>query len=125
MPLIVAIEPDASQASLLAAVARELRAELVLGESAAKALGALGDRTPQLILTPALLPARDEAALEKRLRQLRAAGATVQTVTTPVLAVVEKKSKKKGGLFRRQADDAPAAEGCDTKVFAGELAGYL
>ena len=71
MPLILAIEPDRRQSAQLTAVVRHrLHADLVLAESAERALAALGDRVPDLILTSALLSAKDEGALGARLRAL-------------------------------------------------------
>ena len=76
MPLILAIEPDRRQASQLTAMVRgRLHAELVLGESAERALAALGQRVPDLILTSALLSPKDENALGERLRALDGAAA--------------------------------------------------
>ena len=69
MPLILAIEPDRRQANQLTAVVKSrLHADLVLAESAARALAALGDRVPDLILTSALLSPTDEVVLGERLR---------------------------------------------------------
>src|SRR5690348_2205463 len=87
MPLILAIEPDRRQANQLTALVRgRLHADLVLGDSADRALAALGDRVPDLILTAALLSPKDEAALGQRLRELNGVAAHVQTLTIPVLA---------------------------------------
>src|SRR5262245_26414674 len=84
-PLILAIEADARQALQLNAIAERLRADLVLADSAQRALSALRDRVPDLILTPTLLSGRDDAALTNRLRELGASAAHVQTLTTPIL----------------------------------------
>ena len=63
MSLILAVEPDKRQAKHLSAVVRQqVRGELVVAESGAAALAALGDRVPDLILTPALLPPKDDPA---------------------------------------------------------------
>src|SRR5437667_3825427 len=86
MPLILAIEPDRHQASQLTAVVRgRLRAELVLADSAERALAALGDRVPDLVVTSAFLSPKDETALADWLRALDATAAHVQTLTIPVL----------------------------------------
>src|SRR5919206_2027959 len=87
MPLILAIEPDRRQASQLTALVRgRLKADLVIGDSADRALAALGERVPDLVLTAALLSPKDEAALGQRLRELNGVAAHVQTLTIPVLA---------------------------------------
>src|SRR5260370_32967451 len=87
MALILAIEPDRRQASQLTALVRgRLHAELIIGESAERALAALGQRVPDLVLTTAFLSPKDESALGERLRALDGAAAHVQTLTIPVLA---------------------------------------
>jgi hypothetical protein len=66
MALILAIEPDRRQANHLTAMVRgRLRAELVLGDTAERALAALGDRVPDLVLTTTLLSPRDEAEADR------------------------------------------------------------
>src|SRR5262249_49124299 len=87
MPLILAIEPDRRQAHQLNAVVKgRLHADLVLADSAERALKELGDRVPDLILTSALLSPTDEVVLGDRLRKLNGVAAHVQTLTIPVLA---------------------------------------
>jgi hypothetical protein len=55
MSLILAIEPNKNQAHQLSTLVRtHLKAELVTAPTAAAALTALGDRIPDLVLTPAL-----------------------------------------------------------------------
>ena len=84
--LIVAIERDRDQAARLETVVRTRDgADLVPAGSTPEALAALGDRVPDLILAPPLLPARDEAAVADRLRQLGPMAAHVQTITVPRL----------------------------------------
>src|SRR5262249_28344128 len=127
MALILAIEPDKRQASTLTAMVRgRLRAELVLGDSADRALAALGDRIPDLILTAALLPPKDESALGERLRSLNGAAAHVQTLTIPVLAVSS--GGRAGGLLsalKREKSSAAVPDGCDPAVFAEQCKEYL
>jgi hypothetical protein len=132
MPLILAIEPDRKQASQLTAVVRgRLHAELVLAESAERALAALGDRIPDLILTSPLLSPRDENELGERLRALDGAANHVHTLTTPVLASPNKHSlagNAVGGVLSalRREKSAPAAHnGCDPAVFAEQCREYL
>ena len=86
MPLILAIEPDRRQAAQLSGVVRKrLEAELILVETTEKALDAIGNRMPDLVLVPALLSPQDDAALAAALRVI-AAAAHVQMLTIPVLA---------------------------------------
>jgi len=130
MALILAIEPDRRQANHLTAMVRgRLRAELVLGDTAERALAALGDRVPDLVLTTTLLSPRDEAELTDRLRALDGAAAHLQTLTIPVLASPSaRRSSKSGGmlsgLLRDRGEDDPA-DGCDPAFFAEQCKEYL
>ena len=109
--------------------ARPIGAELVLADSAERALRELGDRIPDLILTPQLLSPRDDAAITDRLRQLGAAAATVQTLTIPALATHQPRSQARGrGLLsklRRPEGPRQAPGGCAPDVFAEQIAVYL
>ena len=129
MPLILAIEPDRRQAARITSLARErLDVELLVMDSAERALEALSERIPDLILTPQLLSPKDETALNERLRQLDAAGAKVQTLMIPVLASTGRRASRKDGLLNRlrRIKDEPATEGgCDPAVFAAQIAEYL
>ena len=131
MPLILAIEPDRRQASQLTAMVRgRLHAELVLGESAERALAALGQRVPDLILTSALLSPKDENALGERLRALDGAAAHVQTLTIPVLASASGRHASRAGgvlsaLRRDKGKAAATPDGCDPAVFAEQCKEYL
>jgi hypothetical protein len=129
MPLILAIEPDKRQATQLRSIVKaQLEAELVLADSAERALAALGDRIPDLILTSALLLPKDEMALHERLRSLAGAASHVQTLTIPVLAAPQQ-SKSVGGMLsslrRGKSKKANPTEGCDPAVFAEQCAEYL
>jgi hypothetical protein len=130
MPLILAIEPDRRQANQLNAVVKSrLHADIVLAETAERALAALGDRVPDLILTSALLSRTDEVVLGDRLRALNSAAAHVQTLTIPVLAGPRQRSRRAGGMLsalrfsKPKEDEAP--DGCDPTVFASQCAEYL
>src|SRR5919201_4190855 len=131
MALILAIEPDRRQASQLHSMVRgKLRAELVLADCAERALAALGDRVPDLILTTALLSPRDETALAERLRKLDGTAAHVQTLTIPLLASPHSQgsNNNRGGVLSALIGDRPSTsliEGCDPAVFAEQCAGYL
>src|SRR5262245_32858649 len=131
--LILAIEPDKKQASQLTAMVRgRLHAEFVLGDTAERALAALGQRVPDLILTSPLLSPKDEAALGERLRALDGAAAHVQTLTTPVLASPSGRGMLSGGraggmlsALRRDKGQSSAPSGCDPAVFAEQCREYL
>src|SRR5262245_66661348 len=125
MPLILAVEPDRLQAHHLSSMVRgRLRAELVLADAAETALAQLGGRVPDLILTSALLSAKDETALADWLRTLNGAAAHVQTLTIPMLeAPAQRQSPSRTGIFSLAALNdrvsSPAApDGCDPAVFA-------
>lgn len=130
MPLILAIEPDRRQANQLNVVVKgRLRADLVLADSAERALAALGDRVPDLILTSALLSPNDEVVLGERLRALDGMAAHVQTLTIPVFAGPRPRARAKvGGVLsalRRGKPEPAAPDGCDPAVFAAQCAEYL
>jgi CheY-like chemotaxis protein len=129
MSLILAVEPDKRQAKQLSSVVRQhVRAEFVVAESGAAALAALGNRVPDLILTPPLLPPKDEAVLTGWLRDLGDAAAHVQTLAIPILADPSARKGEQGSssIFGRMRDQAPdAAPGCDPGVFADQIRVYL
>ena len=109
--LIVAVEPDANQAKRLASMAkRYLRAEFIVEGTAAAALKALGDRVPDLILTPVLLSSRDEMLLTEHLRLLGAPAAHVQTLAIPILSSAAQPTIRERGsrlIRRRHTATAP------------------
>jgi CheY-like chemotaxis protein len=126
MSLILAIEPNKNQAHHLNALVRQyLKAELVTAPTAAAALAALGDRIPDLVLTPALFGLRDEAALTERLRQLGTDGSHVQTLAIPILASGPSKGNANNTLLGRKRDKADANVGCDPGIFAEQIKIYL
>ncbi|MGE3510108.1 MAG: hypothetical protein AB7N65_14630, partial [Vicinamibacterales bacterium] len=128
MSLILAIEPDRRQASKVRALTDTLGVELVVGETTEEALGALGSRTPDLVLTSQLLSPKDEASLADRLRELDAAGAHAPTLVIPVLQSEERERKKSSGLFgrlRRGHEEAATPDGCEPAVFGREISEYL
>jgi hypothetical protein len=128
MPLILAIEPDRRQAAQLKAIAHDrLGAELLMADTADAALLALGDRVPDLILTPALLSSKDEAALNDRIRALERAAQYVQTLTIPQLAAPQARKRAKGMLaaLRREKPIPASLDGCDPAVFAEQCLAYL
>ena len=127
--LVVAIEADREQAARLSDVVRyRVEAELVLADSAAAALSALGDRVPDLILTPPLLSARDEATVAERLRKLGPSAAHVQTITVPRFGMAPPVRKSGGGLlgrFRRAPRDETTPESAEAESFAQQITDYL
>ena len=124
--LILAVEPDDQQAAQLRELADRLSSELVRVSSTAAALDRLGERLPDLILTPALLSRRDDLLLADRLRALGGAAVHIQTLTIPRFEAVEVPSR--GGILGSLRRDRPAiatTAGCDVGGFAEQVAVYL
>ena len=131
-PQILAIEPDRWRASQLKVIARRIGAELRLTDSMERALAALSEQTPDLILTPALLSARDEQALTDRLRTLGDAAAHIQTLTIPTLHAPEPSagelslsSTRMFAALRKDTSSQTGPAACDTDTFAEQVAFYL
>ena len=127
MPLILAIEPDRRQAAQLSVVVRKrVHAELILVDTTERALDAIGNRMPDLVLVPALLSPQDDVALAAALRVI-AAAASVQMLTIPVLGAPRPAPSAGGVLSALRRGKARAAEpdGCDPAVFAEQIASYL
>src|SRR5438552_12054650 len=128
MQLILAIEPDPRQAAQLATIVHQrLGAELIVAETTERALGAIGNRVPDLVLVPALLSPQDDAALAAALRVI-AVAAHVRTLTTPVFSSGTKRSQSGGGLLSRflgGKTDTASSVGCDPAVFAEQISDYL
>jgi hypothetical protein len=132
MPLILAIESDQRQAARIARLApAHLDAEIVVVDSVHAALEVLHARTPDLVLTPLLLSAKEDGALTRRLRELDADGRELQTLVTPVLASgnpLPAAEEKPGGLLKRLRKPkrvAPASSGCEPAIFAEQVREYL
>src|SRR6185295_19779248 len=127
MQLILAIEPDRRQAAQLSVVVRKrVHAELILVETTERALDAIDNRMPDLVLVPALLSPQDDAALAAALRVI-AAAARVQMLTIPVLGTA-RPAVSAGGMLsvlRRGRAKAAEPDGCDPAVFAEQIASYL
>jgi len=127
--LILAIEPDRLQADRISAMVRtHLSAELVIAGSTANALKALGERVPDLILTPALLPPADDAMLAERLRELGSAAAHIQAVTIPILSDGNTSGERERGMLsalRRDRSREPEPVGCEPAVFSKQVVSYL
>ena len=109
MPFILALEPNRVQAGRLSAVVRGLHADLTLVTSIDRALQALTDSLPDLILIPALLSRKDETALTNRLRELGAAASHVQTLTIPILAGTH------GSAVSRRSEGTPSGEAAHSR----------
>lgn len=127
MPIVLAIEPDRRQAAhLTSIVGRQVGAELILANTTERALDAIGNRAPDLVLVPALLSPRDDAALAAALRVI-AAAAHVRTLTIPVLASGTTRATPGGMLakWRRRRAASPAPDGCDPAVFGEQISAYL
>jgi hypothetical protein len=129
--LILAIEPDRWRASQLTGIARRIGAELRLTNSMDGALAVLNEQTPDLILTPALLSARDDQALTDRLRSLGEKAAHIQTLTIPTLHNPEPSagelslsSTRMFAALRKDRSTTGLAA-CDTDTFAEQVAFYL
>jgi hypothetical protein len=127
MSIVLAIEPDRRQAAHLTALARQLvDAELVLADTTERALDAIGNRVPDLVLVPALLSPQDDAALAAALRVI-AAAAHVRTLTIPVLASGITRAPA-GGMLAKWRKHRPAPtepDGCDPAVFGEQISAYL
>jgi CheY-like chemotaxis protein len=129
LPLIIAVEADSRQAAELSLLFQnEFKAELVLAGSAQQALAAIGDRVPDLVLTSALIPPKDEAELTAWLRNLGDAAAYVQTVTIPALVTSKAPPPSLGARARALVGQQPAVSApdrCDRAAFADYVALYL
>ena len=130
MALVLAIEPDSRQASILKRVIREgVHAELVVVDSRDAAVAAIAARVPDVILMTALLSPRDGDELIAHLRTLTGAD-HVQTHTIPQLASSSSEPETQsgsGGLlgkFRKKKASAPIP-GCDPTSFANEVTTFI
>ena len=127
MSLIIAIEPDRDQAAQLKdLVRRHTAAELILTETTERAIDAIEQRVPDLVLIPALMSPEDDEALTMALRVTEDA-THVQTLTIPLLGAPPSRSLPQGVLSRlRGQQSRPAApDSCDPKLFAEQITEYL
>jgi hypothetical protein len=127
MSLIIAIEPDRDQAAQLKdLVRRHTAAELILTETTERAIDAIEQRVPDLVLIPALMSPEDDEALTTALRVTEDAK-HVQTLTIPLLGAPLSRSLPQGVLSRlRGQQSRPAApDSCDPKLFAEQITEYL
>ena len=120
--LVLAIEPDPSQATVLRQIiGTRTKADVTVVESRDAAIDALDEAVPDLILLTALLSPGDEEALIRHLRTLPQA-ADVQTLTIPRLREADGKTSAR--FFSRKRRKTSGA-GCDPAVFAQEVDQYL
>jgi CheY-like chemotaxis protein len=91
MACILAIEADPRRRRALTTLVREhVKAHLVVVESVHAAIASIGERTPDLILSPTLLSPPDEAELLSYVKQLERAP-YIQMMTVPALDMLADK----------------------------------
>ena len=129
MSVILVVEPDSRHAAQVAAMARKhLTSELVMADSADRAVAAMADRVPDVLLMSSLLSRQDEATLAAWLRDLGPAAAHVQEMTIPILAATSRPVPKRRGVLsglRKDRDDSAATEGCGLDEFARQVSAYV
>ncbi len=126
MALVIVIERERRQGLRLAGIIRRAGGDPIVAASVEDAFERADGRIPDVVLAPALLSPRDDAALTRRLRDLGSAAAHVQLVTTPILSADE--PVRQGGVLfvnRRGGASGDGADGCDAALFAEQLAGHL
>jgi hypothetical protein len=111
MPRIIAIEPDPKRRRLLAMLVREhVKSELKIADSVAAAIALVDEKTPDVIIAPALLSPRDETTLMTYLKALDAP--YVQLLTVPALDMLadtprDERRRFAGWFSRRPEPMAP------------------
>ena len=126
MSVVLVVEPDVAQASLLRRMQNRVGAELILVKSTDAAVEAIDRGMPDLILLSALLSPRDEDRLMTHLRSLGDAS-HLQTLTIPQLrhdGETASEGRKKGFSFRKKPV-AAVSSGCDPAMFAEEIVAQL
>jgi hypothetical protein len=107
---------------------KHLTSELVIADSADRAVAAMADRVPDVLLMSSLLSRQDEATLAAWLRDLGPAAAHVQEMTIPILAATSRPVPKRRGVLsglRKDRDDSAATEGCGLDEFARQVSAYV
>ena len=128
-PLVLAIEPDLRQATIVKRIVKEKAlADVTVVDSRDAAIEAMRTTMPDVLLLSALLSPRDEDELITHLKTLDNAG-HLQTHTIPQLASAlgpgeERASRGLLSAFRRKKDPGPTS-GCDPDLFAEEIRVYL
>ncbi len=125
MPFVIAVEPDRHQAAQLSQIVlKRVGAELLLAATLDEALDALRIRAPDLMLIPALMSAKEDAALTEALRAVSGPSA-VPILITPTFAAT-RHSFVSGAVWPWSRRETPATEdGCDPAAFAEQLTTYL
>jgi CheY-like chemotaxis protein len=128
MALILAIQPDSSQASVLRHALRAIGgAAVVVVESAEAALAAIDRQRPDLVLLHAFMTLADEMRIVQHLRALPNAGC-LQTLTIPQLWSESDGAHGGPRWLTRWLDLGPVepkAIGCDPRQFAEQIGRYL
>lgn len=128
MALIIAIESDYTRRRLLATLIREfVKADVKVVDSVTPALELMQARTPDLVLTPALLAPKDSADLIAFVKEIDAP--YVQLVTLPALDILghptaeEPATRRWLPVLRRRS--APAAPQYDRAMVGAQIADAL
>jgi hypothetical protein len=125
---VLAIEPDARRANVLQRILRDPGAiELEMVAATEQAVRAIDERVPDLVITPALFPAAEEAVLAARIRSIPAAS-HVQIISVPffldadMAAPPVPSSNRTRFLRRRPASIRPR---CDLGMVRVQILEYL
>lgn len=126
MSRIIAIESDPKRRRLLALLIREhVKAELKIADSVTAAIALVTEKTPDLVIAPALLSPRDETALMAHLKSIDAP--YVQLLTMPALDMLadapRDEGRRFGGWFSRRP--APLAPQYDRSMVGGQIVDAL
>src|SRR5688500_6735377 len=122
MSLVLAIEPDSSQADLLRQIVRERAgAELVLVTSSYAATVAMNHQIPNLVLFGRSVSSRQQDSVIAHLWSLTDSS-SVQTLVIPLLKKAEPAKSGFFGFGRKQAAAPPAG---DPAVFTEQVVACL
>jgi CheY-like chemotaxis protein len=124
---ILAVQTDSAQAARLVHALRErVNAEVVVVSTTDAALSVIDKHVPDVILLHALVPPTEEEYLIAYLRTLRNAD-HVQIITVPQLTSSSDRDRAKPSLFTglKQRSARIGAVGCDSRLFAADVVGYL
>lgn len=129
MALILALESDHQQATLLGSLIRnKVQAELHIVDSRDAAIAAISARVPDVLLLSSLLSPRDEEDLLKHLRLVEGTE-HVQTHNIPMMAAIgrDEQTGSTGffGRFRRKPKEQEVFAACDPAVYAEEIRSYV
>ena len=125
MSYILAIEPDAVQASLLRHALQDVISEKIIIVGAKEtALAAIDRQVPDLVLFHALMPPLDDEHFVAYLCTLPDTR-HVQVIRIPrLLAQTDRQASRLFGRLRKRVDRTSWSR-CDPRVFAGDVAAYL